>query len=304
MKRALVNVLAAPTASGKSAAALRLALAQPALGIEVISADALQGYRGFNIGTAKPSVAERASVPHHLIDQLAPSEALDVAAWTRAAEAAIDAVRGRGGQPLVVAGTGFYLDALERGLPTTPPSQPAQRAALEAELAQFGVGELYAELQRDAPEDAAVSQGNPRRVMRALEVLRSSGKPPSAFARTPPRFALRSYVALPSVAVLEARIGARLEAMLAAGWLAEVADLLAQVPVQAPAWQAIGYRELAAVVREGLPLEQARVAITLATRRYAKRQRTWFARRPANALRVGVPLSDAQAAFERWFVTV
>lgn len=297
-----MRLLAAPTASGKTAAALALAQAYPALGVEVICADALLGYRGFDVGTAKPSMAERAAVPHHLIDQLDPTEALDVASWTMAAERTIAAVIARGGQPLVVAGTGFYLDALERGLPSTPASNPTLRAALMAEWEERGIAPLYAELLLGAPSDAAASQGNPRRVLRALEVLRSSGKPPSAYPRRPARFATDSLVALPSVALQEERIALRLKAMLAAGWLAEVAGLVARVPPDAPAWQAIGYRELAAVVRGESTLADAEAAIILATRRYAKRQRTWFARRPANALRVEGALDGLAGVVEAWFL--
>jgi tRNA dimethylallyltransferase len=302
VERATVPLLAAPTASGKSAAAMALALAHPELGVEVISADALLGYRGFDIGTAKPSAADRAAVPHHLIDHLDPTEGLDVAAWTLAAEGAIAAVFARGGRPLVVAGTGFYLDALERGLPTTPASQPALRAALEGEWGERGIAPLYAELLRAAPGDAAATQGNPRRVLRALEVLRSGGKPPSAYPRRPARFATRSLVALPSVACLEARIAQRLEGMLEAGWLAEVEGLVARVPFDAPAWQAIGYRELAGVVGGGSTLAEAVAAITLATRRYAKRQRTWFARRPLDALRVEGTLDGMAGVVRGWFL--
>ncbi|MFU8889831.1 MAG: tRNA (adenosine(37)-N6)-dimethylallyltransferase MiaA [Trueperaceae bacterium] len=296
-----IPVLAAPTASGKTAAVLRLAAHAAGRGLEVVSADALQVYRGFDIGTAKPTPEERARVPHHLVDAVPPEGAMDAVAWTRAAEAVIDDALARGASPLVIAGTGFYLDALDRGLPTTPASDPAVRAALEAERAARGDAALLADLRALAPADAAASQGNPRRVLRALEVLRSSGRPPSAFPRTPPRFALRSFVALPSAAVLEARVDARVAAMLAAGWLDEVAALAVSVPATAPAWQAIGYAELARVVRGETTLEDATAAIALATRRYAKRQRTWFGRRPAAARRVVGTLDDVFEAFARWW---
>jgi len=299
--RGRVAVLAGPTASGKSAAALQLALAHPELGIEVISADALQGYRGFDIGTAKPSAAERAAVPHHLIDFREPMERLDVATWTLAAEEIIAEVFARGGEPLVVAGTGFYLDALERGLPTTPRAEPELRAELEVELARRGLEPLLQELQSAAPADAQASQRNPRRVLRALEVLRATGKPPSAYPRRPARFRLHTLVALPSTEVLAARSGERLQSMVAAGWLQEVEGLLTRVPMGAPAWQAIGYRELAAVVRQELPLAEALAAIALATSQYAKRQRTWFARHPTEAERSATPFAGRQALIERWF---
>lgn len=296
-----IPVLAAPTASGKTAAVLRLADLGAGRRLEVVSADALQVYRGFDIGTAKPTAAERERVPHHLVDAVAPEDAMDAVAWTRAAEAAIEDALARGARPLVVAGTGFYLDALDRGLPTTPAADPTLRAALEAERAERGLEALLAELRALAPEDAAASQGNPRRVLRALEVLRASGRPPSAFPRTPPRFALRSFVALPSAAALEARVDARVASMLAAGWQHEVATLVARVPPAAPAWQAIGYAELARVVRGEATLEGAAAAIAIATRRYAKRQRTWFARRPAAAQRVGAAVDDAFDDFATWW---
>ena len=297
----VIPVLAAPTASGKTAAVLRLAALPAGRGIEVVSADALQVYRGFDVGTAKPTAEERAHVPHHLVDAVPPEAAMDAVAWTHAAEAAIDDALTRGARPLVVAGTGFYLDALERGLPTTPAADPAVRAALAAERAERGDAALLADLRALAPADAATSQGNPRRVLRALEVLRSSGRPPSAFPRTRPRFALRSIVALPSAAALEARVDARVAAMLAAGWPQEVAALAVRVPATAPAWQAIGYAELARVVRGEATLVEATAAIVLATRRYAKRQRTWFARRPAQARRVAGVLTDVFDDLVAWW---
>jgi len=297
-----ISALAAPTASGKTAAVLRLAELGAGRGLEVISADALQVYRGFDVGTAKPTAAERERVPHHLVDAVAPEDAMDAVAWTRAAEAAIENALARGARPLVVAGTGFYLDALDRGLPTTPAADPALRASLEAERAERGLEALLDELRALAPADAAASQGNPRRVLRALEVLRASGRPPSAFPRTPPRFALRSFVALPPTAALEACVDARVASMLASGWLDEVAALMARVPPAAPAWQAIGYAELVRVVRGEATLDDAATAIALATRRYAKRQRTWFARRPAAAQRVDAALADAFGDFVAWWV--
>jgi len=296
-----IPVLAAPTASGKTAAVLRLAGLPAGRGLEVVSADALQVYRGFDVGTAKPTAAERARVPHHLVDAVRPGQAMDAVAWALAAEEAIGDALARGARPLVVAGTGFYLDALERGAPTTPAADPAVRTALEAELAEHGLAPLLDELRARAPADAETTQGNPRRVLRALEVLRATGRPPSAFPRRPPRFALRSFVALPPASALEERVAARVEAMLAAGWVDEVRGLLASVPPEAPAWQAIGYAELARVVRGEATLEDARAAIVLATRRYAKRQRTWFARRPADAQRVHGVVIAAFEAFSAWF---
>lgn len=298
---AIVLALAGPTGSGKSAAALALFERVGRRRLEIISADALQGYRGFDIGTAKPSAAERAEVPHHLFDHLDPSEPLDVVAWCAAAEKAIAAVQARGATPLLVGGSGFYLSALADGRPSTPRSDPALRAELEAELAERGLEALERELAAAAPHDAAAAQHNPRRVLRALEVLRSSGRPPSAFPPLPPRTAVRSFIALPEWGALEARLEARLDAMLAAGWLDEVAGLLERVPPTAPAWQAIGYRELAAVVSGSATLASARAEVLLTTRRYAKRQRTYFLRRPQHALRVVGAFSEHLDRLGLWW---
>ncbi len=281
----VVPVLAAPTAAGKTAAALRLAAHPAGRGLEVISADAMQVYRGLDVATAKPTAAERARVPHHLLDLVEPFEPFSVAAWVTAAEAAIDDVLARGGRPLVVGGTGFYLAALGDGLPTTPPSDPARRAALEAELAERGLDALEAELRAAAPEDATRAQRNPRRVLRALEVLRATGRPPSSFPAAPARFRLRTFVALPTPPLLAQRVRERVAAMVAAGLVDEVARLLATVPPEATVWQAIGPKELAPVLRGERPLAAALDDVADATLRYAKRQRTWFAKRPAHAER-------------------
>jgi tRNA dimethylallyltransferase len=299
--RSVVPVLAAPTAAGKTAAALRLAAHPAGRGLEVISADAMQVYRGLDVASAKPTAAERARVPHHALDLVEPSEPFSVAAWVAAAEAAIDDVLARGGRPLVVGGTGFYVAALQEGLPTTPPSDPAQRAALEAELAVRGLEALEAELRAAAPEDAARAQRNPRRVLRALEVLRATGRPPSSFPAAPARFALRTFVALPPPVRLAERVRERVAAMVAAGLVDEVARLLATVPPEATVWQAIGPKELAPVLRGERPLAAALDEVASATLRYAKRQRTWFAKRPADAERHPDVLDALDAELLAWW---
>jgi tRNA dimethylallyltransferase len=299
-----IAALAAPTAAGKTAAALTLAEQPGGEAVEVIVADALQVYRGFDVGTAKPTIAERARVPHQLIDAFDPEQAVNVAGWLRAAEGAIEEVLARGGRPLVVAGTGFYLEALASGLPGTPPADAALRAELGHEWAARGTAALLAELAAAAPADAAGCQGNPRRVLRALEVLRATGRPPSSFPRRAPRFAVRTFVANPAAAVLEARIDARLRAMISAGWVGEVEALAARVPADAPAWQAIGYRALARAIRGEVALSAALAEVRTATRQYAKRQRTYFARRPTAALRRdGALEGETLAAFVDWFVS-
>lgn len=269
-------LLGAPTASGKSAVALRLA---ERFGLEIVSGDAMQVYRGLDVGTAKPTAAERARVPHHLIDVVAADRPFSVADWVpRAEDAVLDAAR-RGRACLVVGGTGFYLQALAEGLPTTPPADPEAQASLWARLEADGVDALASELAAAAPEDAERAQRNPRRLVRALEVLTRTGRPPSAFPRRPPRVRVDRTWLLPSMEELEPRIAARARAMLDAGLAAEAAAL--DPASLATASQAIGYAEAAALARGEATREETLAAIVAATRRYARRQRTWFRKHAA-----------------------
>jgi tRNA dimethylallyltransferase len=272
-----VAVLAGPTASGKSALALELAERAP---IEIVSADAMQVYRGMDIGTAKPTPAERARVPHHLIDILTPDRPFSVAAYVERAESAIADILARGKLPLVVGGTGFYIRSLTEGLATVPPADPAVQAPLWERLQQEGLEPLLAELARASPEDAARAERNPRRVVRALEILHRTNRPPSAFAMRPPRFAYAKVVLLPSVDELDARIEVRTQQMFAAGLVQEVEALVARYPELPTALQAIGYKEIVRHLQGELSRDEAMAQVTLATRQYARRQRTWFKREP------------------------
>jgi tRNA dimethylallyltransferase len=269
-------LLGAPTAAGKSGVALRLA---QRFGMEIVSADAMQVYRGLDVGTAKPSPADRARVPHHLVDVVDPDAPFSVADWVPRAEAAILDAAARGTACLVVGGTGFYLHALAEGLPTTPAADADAQAPLWARVEAEGVGPLAAELAEAAPEDAARADRNPRRVVRALEVLHRTGRPPSAFPPRPPRVPVDRTWLLPPMAELDPRIEARARAMLAGGLVEEAAAL--DPASLATASQAIGYAEAAAVARGELDLDAARAAIVAATRRYARRQRTWFRKHAA-----------------------
>lgn len=271
----LAFLLGAPTASGKSEVALRLAEAH---GLEIVSADAMQVYRGLNIGTAKPSLEARARVRHHLLDVVEPTEPFSVAAWVRRAEEATYDAAARGRGALVVGGTGFYLQALAEGLPTTPPADPERQAPLWARLEAEGPEALAQELRAASPPDAARAAANPRRLVRALEVLRATGHPPAAFGRTPPRVRVSRTWLVPPMAALDPRIEARTRAMLAGGLIDEAAAL--DPASLATASQAIGYADAAAVARGEIDREEAQARIVRATRRYARRQRTWFRRRP------------------------
>lgn len=266
-------MLAGPTASGKSSIALALAEAH---GLEIVTADAMQVYRGMDIGTAKPTAAEQRRVKHHVLDVVTPAESFSVAAYVEHAHSAIAAILERGSVPLVVGGTGFYLRALRDGLPTVPQADLAVQAPLWAAVEQGRLSELLAELASVAPADAARAGANPRRVVRSLEVLRRTGKPPSAFPFTAPRYSFDLLVLAPPSATLVPRIAERARAMFDAGLVNEVSRLLQDHPLQGTALQAIGYKEVVDYVRGQSTLGETIDRVTSATLRYAKRQRTWF----------------------------
>ena len=271
----VVPVLGGATASGKSTLALVLA---EHFGLEVVSADAMMVYRGLDIGTAKPTRAEQARVPHHLIDVAEPDEPFSVARYVALAEAAIAEVAARGTLPLVVGGSGFYIRALTQGLPTTPAADPETQRPLWERFAKEGLGGLEHDLYQLSPEDAARAQRNPRRVVRALEVWTRTGRSPRDFPLTRPRYRYsKRRLELPPGA-LEPRVTARTEEMFARGLLAEAESLWRRYPDATTARQAIGYKEVIAAL-EG-DLGDARQAVTQATLRYAKRQHTWFRKEP------------------------
>lgn len=268
------------TATGKSAVALALARSA---GGEIVNADALQAYRGLDIGTAKPTAVERAQVPHHLFDVLDPRERFSAGEFARRARATIAGIAARGGWPIVVGGSGFYVRALVEGLSPLPPADERLRETLRRRAARQGAGVLYRELAVLDPAAASrLAPGDSQRIVRALEVTLSTGRPFSRWLAAPPAeprlVATKVGLTLPRL-VLYDRIGARVRAMVDAGWLDEVTRLLREgVPPESPAFQAIGYRELVRCVRGECGLAQAVEDIVLATRRFAKRQETWFRR--------------------------
>jgi tRNA dimethylallyltransferase len=296
----LLPLLGAPTASGKSAAVLQLAdlLLEQGVQIEIITADAMQVYQGMDIGTAKPDAAERARHPHHLLDLVTPAAAFSVAAWTREAERVIGEVLQRGNLPVVAGGTGFYLRALASGLPTVPAADSGVQRGLWERLERVGLDVLVDELAQAAPLDAVRAQRNPRRVIRSLEVLERTGRPPSSFANTPPAFAYSKVVLLPPLSSLEPRIRQHTQQMFAAGLVDEVAALLEAFPQQLTATQAIGYKEVVAHLQGGTTVEGARGAVERATLRYAKRQLTWFRREPA--VKYGLLAHEVQPELLAW----
>ncbi len=272
--------IAGPTAVGKSGIALRLA---EQIGGEIISADSMQVYRGLDIGTAKPSPAERARVPHHLIDVCDLTEHFDAAQFIRLAQQAVTNIQSRGHVPVFCGGTGLYFKAFLSGLGEAPATDPALRAELEAAPFEALLRELR---ERDPAAYEKIDKQNPRRVIRAVEVIRLTGKPFSAqrarWGETPgvPVFAggqLFCFTRAP--ADLRARINARVDTMFARGLVAETRALLQQgLAENKTAMQAIGYRQVVEHLRGERPLTETIELVKSRTWQFAKRQLTWFRR--------------------------
>jgi tRNA dimethylallyltransferase len=274
-----------PTGIGKTRVAVALAEHWP---IEVVSVDSRQVYRRMDIGTAKPTADERRAVRHHLVDVVEPDERYDAARFVREASGAIAAARSRGRWPILVGGTGLYYRALVRGLLPRPPADPALRTSLQTEARTAGPEALHRRLHSLDPDAAA--RLHPRdvlRVSRALEVALQTGEPArrtgaGAWEEAPAERAYR-VVAVGLTAprpALYAALDARVDRMVAAGLLDEVRALLAAgFSTALPAMQGIGYRHFAPVAQGG-GFEPAVTVMKRDTRRYAKRQWTWFAREP------------------------
>lgn len=270
-----------PTATGKSALGLRAAAE---LGGEIVNADALQVYRGLDVGTAKPTPEERRRVPHHLIDVLDPDQPWSAGEFARNALAAVEEIEGRGRVPIVVGGSGLYLRALTEGISPVPPGDPRVRVTLRRRLEEEGREALFAELVRVDPETAArLTPGDTQRLLRALEVAAVSGRPLSAWIASQPFGtekvpAFKLGLTLPR-AILYDRIEIRAAEMVERGWVEEVERLLARGCTRDDAaFQAIGYRQIASYLAGERTLESALEEIVRETRRFAKRQLTWFRR--------------------------
>ena len=274
-------VIVGPTASGKSVLGVWLA---ERVGGEVIACDSTQLYRGFDIGTAKPTIAERRGVPHRLIDVLDSAEESTAGGYRERAIEVLHELRARKKIPLFTVGTGLYLRALLEGLADVPQRSEELRTRLWASVAEHGPGYLHRMLRRlDAESAEKIAAADEQKLIRAIEVRLLTKKSLSEVHRTG-RKPLKGWRAvklglLPPRDALYERVHARTEAMLARGWLEEVRKLVeGGVPESAKAFDFIGYRELRKVLRGEMRLEEARAAIQQATRRYAKRQMTWFRR--------------------------
>jgi tRNA dimethylallyltransferase len=268
---------------GKSGLALRLA---PRLRGEIINGDSMQVYRGFDIGTAKPSPEERAAVPHHLLDAADPRSQFCAMDFVREALRVLADLRARGALPLVVGGTGLYLQGLLDGLFPGPGRNPALRARLQAEASERGLEALAERLARVDPEYAAkVGPRDRVRIIRALEVYQLTGVPISKhFTRT--SSPVQDFKTLRIGLQLERkelnrRIEERVDRMFERGLVAEAESLLrAGVPPDAPAFRGLGYRQVLMLLRNEISPEETRDLVKRETRRYAKRQLTWFRKMP------------------------
>jgi len=296
-----VIVILGPTAGGKSDLAMELARR---LDGELVSADSMQVYRGMDIGTAKPSRAEQAEIPHHGIDLVdANEEGFTVARWLKVADAAIEAIRARGKVPIVVGGTNLYIRAFLEGLDEAPAADPAFRAALEAVASE----ELHARLAAQDPAAAARLHPNDRRrITRALEIAHTTGETATERRTTwndagvePRRADLFTVILDWPVELINRRINARVKRMFDAGFVEEVARLRTQGGLCAQARAACGYEELLAALGDGTrapraaDLDDAAEQTKIRSRRLAKQQRTWLKR--FRALRPGMAIECDEA---------
>jgi tRNA dimethylallyltransferase len=301
--------LAGPTAVGKSEIALMLA---EKIGGEIISVDSMQVYRGLDIGTAKPSSAERARVRHHLIDAVDLTESFDAAQFVRLATAAVTEIQSRGQVPIFCGGTGLYFKAFLEGIGEAPPADEKLRVELEA----TPISELLTELaERDPVTYEKIDRQNPRRVVRAVEVIRLTGRKfseqrsewqsraesPSAFAKASADKKSKVIFGLArETGDLRGRIDVRVEAMFARGLVEETRRLLEHgLALNKTAMQALGYRQVVEHLRGERGLPQTIELVKIKTRQFAKRQMTWF-RRQLNLRWMELGITDApEAVVER-----
>ena len=267
-----------PTASGKS----RLALAAAReFGGEIVSCDALQVYRGMNIGTAKPEVSEQRGIPHHMLDLRNPGEDFSAGDYQRMGRAVLESIAARGNLPVVVGGTGFYLKALIEGLFAGPGRSEDLRVRMRKIISRRGPARLYAVLRRVDPRSAErIAIADVARTVRALEVYFLTGRPLSSW-QNQPRIALRGFRWLKLGIVwprdrLYQLINTRVDQMCREGLVEESRALLSAYPRDCHAFKAIGYRQCSVFLNGGCTLEQAIGDTRQETRRYAKRQLTWF----------------------------
>ena len=277
-------LLLGPTASGKSAVAMELARRFP---VEIVSVDSAQVYRGLDVGTAKPTPGERASVPHHLIDIVEPTGAYSAGRFREDAQRLVNEVHARGRVPLLAGGTMLYFRALMRGLADLPRADAGIRAEIDARAAAEGWPALHAELARIDPASAArLDPTDPQRIQRALEVHRLTGRTLTELqaqeSQPPPFEALAIALEPGERAVLHERIAQRFRGMLAAGLVAELEGLRARYRLDArlPSMRTVGYRQAWETLEGAKPAATLEARGIAATRQLAKRQLTWLRSMP------------------------
>ena len=299
---ATLPVICGPTASGKTAIANWLSLRRE---IVVVNADSRQIYRGFDIGTAKPSREERARVPHVGIDVAGPSERYSAAEWAVLAQRAIADALASGKTPLVVGGTGFYIGALFKPLWAQPTLDAERRGAVQEALADQSTEELRRWCSRLDPARAHLGRAQ---LLRAVEVTLLTGERLSDLhvAHARPATYQASYLLVDPGTELRARIAARATAMLDGGWTDEVRGLVEQTPPEALAWNATGYTAVRQHVLGELDRDAALERVVIETRQYAKRQRTWFRHQlvPDRVRRLSPVASGWQETVDRWITEV
>ncbi len=273
--------IAGPTASGKTALAVELA---KELNGEVVSCDSMQIYKRMDIGTAKPTIEEMAGIPHHMIDVAEPEEDFSVSKYCEMASPIVDDIVARGKTAIIAGGTGLYMDSLMRGNDFAPFPATGHRERLEEKLAIVGLDAMIAELSAIDPEAVTRAQRNPRRIIRALEVFYETGETITSHnlktQAIPPRYSpLWLGLDFEPRALLYERIDLRVGIMLEMGLEKEIRDLLASgISPNCTAMQAIGYKEFVAALDGQCTMEEAADEVRKASRRYAKRQLTWFRR--------------------------
>ncbi len=273
-----ILIICGPTASGKTRVGVDLA---KRLGGEIVSADSQQVWRGFDVGTAKPTREEREAVPHHLIDCADPPERFDAARFVSLADRAISDIASRGRTPFVVGGTGMYLRMLEHGICEAPPRDDSVRAEIQGEIESKGLSAAHAKLSEIDPKSAeAISPNDRTRIVRALEIYALTGEAPSAL-RSAHGFHERRYDALKiglnlDRAELYRRIEERVDKMVANGLAEEARRLLDRYGDKAQPFSAVGYKEMLSCLRGKTDLASAVELMKQNTRRFAKRQLTWF----------------------------
>ena len=276
----IAYALLGPTASGKSCLAMQLAARYP---IEIVSIDSAQVYRGMDIGTAKPSTAERRAVPHHLIDIIDPTERYSAGRFRDDAIRIAQEILSRSRTPLFVGGTMLYYHALSQGLDALPPADPAIRAQIERQATSSGWVALHAELAGvDAGSAARIKPGDTQRIQRALEVFRATGKTLSrlqAGTKTPLPFDLKAFALIPEDrSELHRRIAQRFDAMLKTGLVEELKALKLRFDLSAelPSMRCVGYRQAWQFLENAFDEKALREKGLAATRQLAKRQLTWL----------------------------